>query len=419
MKSLFVIIIAVVTMIAISILLAGVKPVIAIVLIAGVLFCALILFGFIKPIWVIAAVFLFAPFYDLVRAMYFRDVPFLGVYQEIILLILLVSRILTIDKKITTLKINSVDYLVILLVIWNFFQIFHSPSMMGGFYVWRWYSVGPLTYLIFRLYSFSKRELIVILSSICIGLFAAAIYISYQYFFIGPEKVAQISRDLGFTAFYRIDWRLPGPFSSPLVASASYSILVLTGVALLSINKLKLIGFPLIILGSLSILMTLSRSGIAISAVGIIVILGSNFQKLKYKILPVLFGLLLGLQIAFLLPSTQPFVNYLVNTDLDSYDVDRINQFSHIINEATTKYPFGIGYAGGGAISIEAYSLFGGDSTYIPDPLYIGGDSVLLATLQTSGFLGMFLLVAVYLYFIGSSISLLIHDPTDYQKIIV
>jgi hypothetical protein len=223
---------------------------------------------------------------------------------------------------------------------------------------------------------------------------------------------------LGFTAFYRIGWRLPGPFGSPLVASASYAILILFGMALLSINRFNWIGFFLIIIGSLAIFITLSRSGVVIGLIGLFAILVMNFQKLKYKIFIAFLGIMLVLQFSYLIPETKPFFSYLTNTNLDSYDTDRIAQFNHILMDAIKEYPFGIGFAGGGAVSLKAYEMFGGDSTYMPEYKYLGGDSVLLATLQTSGFLGFFLLIAIYAVFIRISAWLLAYDLVDSQKII-
>jgi hypothetical protein len=386
--------------------------------IAGMVLVCLIFLRLVKPVWIVAIVFICAPFVDILRATYLKNIPFVGVYQELILIILLASKIITTGGKAKLWRLGLIDYLIFLYVMWNLFQVIQSPSILGGLYVWRWYSVGPLTYLVFRLYSFTRNDRAVIISSICIGLVAAAFYVFYQYFILGPENAAQIAQSLGFTVFYRIGWRLPGPFSSPLVASASYSILILFGVALFFVKRLNWLGFCLIAIGSLAIFITLSRSGIAISLVGSIVILIFNFNKIKNKLLPILIGIILVLQFSYLIPETRQFFSYIANTNLDSYDTDRINEFSHILKESLNKYPFGIGFAGGGAISIEAYDMFGGDKTYIPDYRYLGGDSVFLATLQTSGLLGLLLLVAIYVVFIYHSLRLWICDLSSFERVI-
>jgi hypothetical protein len=383
--------------------------------IIGAFLLCLIFLKIIKPIWIVSIVFICSPFVDILRVTYFKNIPFMGVYQELILLFLIVCKIMVYPDRPKLWRFGFIDYLIISLIIWNFFQVIQSPSILGGLYVWRWYSIGPLTYLIFRFYSFTKNELAVIVLSICIGLAVAAILIFYQYFILGPEKVAQISRALGFTAFYRIGWRLPGPFSSPLVASASYSILVIFGSALFTIKRYQWVGICLIVIGGLAMMMTLSRSGIVISLVGLISIIIMNFQKIKYKILPAFLAILVILQFSYIIPETRPFLAYLTNTNLDSYDTYRLAEFGHIITDAVTKNPFGIGYAGGGAISQQAFTLFGGDPTYMPK--YLAGDSVFFASLQTSGFLGLFLLVAIFTVFIGRSIRLLTGNLLDSQRI--
>jgi hypothetical protein len=393
-------------------------PIYVIAIICGVALVCLVFLRIIRPVWIVAIVFICAPFVDILRATYLKNIPFVGVYQEIILILLLASKIITTRGKVKLWRVGAIDYLIFFYLLWNLCQVIQSPSILGGLYVWRWYAVGPLTYLVFRLYSFTKRDCELIISSICVGLAAAAIYVFYQYFILGPENAAQVAQSLGFSVFYRIGWRLPGPFSSPLVASASYSILVLFGVALLFVKRLNWLGFFFLGLGSLAVFFTLSRSGIVIGLIGLTAILVMNLKRSKSKLLPSFLGILLLLQLSYLIPETRQFFSYITNTNLDSFDTDRIDEFSHIFEESATKYPFGIGFAGGGAISIEAYEMFGGDQTYMPDYQYLGGDSVLVATLQTSGFLGLFLLIAIYVVFVFTSVKLLACDLDAPQRVL-
>ena len=383
--------------------------------IAGVAILISIVTKVIKPIWVVALVYMIAPFIDVLRASFLKDMPFIGIYQELILLFLLLNKLILARNTAKSWHFKILDLFVILYVFWNLFEVFQSPSILEGLYVWRWYSIGPLTYLIFRLYEFQKDELKVVIFSICIGLAAASAYVFYQYFILGPETAAQISQSLGFTALYRMGWRLPGPFGSPLVASASYSILVLFGMALLSTRRFNWLSLCLIGIGGLAIFFTLSRSGIAISLVGLISIALFNLGRIKYKVIPVVLVMLLVLQFSYLIPEHNKFLSYITSTSLDSYDADRLAEFDHILTEAATKYPFGIGFAGGGAVSLQAFELFGGDRTYLPE--YLGGDSVFLATLQTSGFMGFLLIISIYVVLVYNSIKLLARNLTTPQKI--
>jgi hypothetical protein len=402
-------------LVGISLITVELSPVYTIMIILGVVLIYSIFLKIIKPIWIIAIVFIIAPFIDILRATYFKNIPFMGVYQELIFILLLVSKLITTKELTKFIHLELIDYLIIFFVFWSLFQVIQSPSILGGFYVWRWYSIGPLMYLIIKLYYFTKKEYVVIISAMCIGLAAAAVFIFYQYFILGPEKVAQISQSLGFTAFYRIGWRLPGPFSSPLVASACYSILILFGMALLFIKRINWIGFCLIVIGGLAIVFTLSRSGVFIGLVGLIAVLTFNFPKIKRRILPAFLGILIILLFSYQIPETKQFLSYLTNTNLDSYDTDRIAEFSNILSDAIYKYPFGIGFAGGGAVSQQAYAMFRGDRTYMPK--YLGGDSVFFATLQTSGFLGLLLLIAIYILFIYRSVRLLFCSLSDPERI--
>ena len=138
--------------------------------------------------------------------------------------------------------------------------------------------------------------------------------------------------------------------------------------------------------------------GVVIGLAGLIVIFLINFNKIKYKLLPVFLGILILMPFSYLVPDTGRIRQLFTNPNLDSYDTFRLDQFNHILTDAFTKYPLGIGFAGGGAMSQQAFELFGGDNTYLPE--YLGGDSVFFATLQTSGFYGPFFLLAIFAVFI-------------------
>jgi hypothetical protein len=416
MKKLFSLLVLGSVLVGIPLMIVKLPLIYTVAIFAGVVLICSIFLRIIKPLWIVAIVFVIAPFVDILRATYFKNIPFMGIYQELILVFLIVSKIITTREGIKFWRLELIDYLIIFFISWNLVQVIQSPSVLGGLYVWRWYSIGPLTYLIFKLYSFSKSEYVVIISAICTGLAAAAIYILYQYFVLGPANVAQISQSLGFTAFYRIGWRLPGPFSSPLVASASYSILVLFGMASLFIKRFNWVGLCLIVIGGLAIIITLSRSGVFIGLAGLIAVLIFNFPKIKNKIFPAFLGILILLQFSYIIPEARQFLNYVTKTNLDSYDIGRIAEFNTILSDTANYYPFGIGFAGGGAISQQAYAMFGGDRIY--KPKYLGGDSVFFATLQTSGFLGLFLLIAIYALFIYRSVGLLSGPLSDSQRLI-
>lgn len=389
----------------IGILSALLPPVYVITLSVGGVIFILLLFRKIKPIWLIAAVVIITPFYDLLRATYLKNINFIGAWQEMVAVLLVFAFLFNIRQRNFHLpRLGIVDLLVIIYVLWNFTEVFQSPSIGAGLYVWRWYTIGPFFYFIFRFFPLDAAEEWTLYRATIIGLVGAAVYTFYQYFIMGPEKAAQFVGSLGFTAFYRIGWRLPGPFSSPLVASACFSLLLVFGFTLLLKQGGSLWGLGLFGIGALAIFITLSRSGIAIALFAILAIVLLSFSRLKKKIVVFAFGVsliaLLLFQFPKIFPLSQQFVNFVFSTDVNRYDVSRFEIFKNIVADAFSKYPLGFGFGGGGAISHTAYALFGGDPTRLMIANNLGGDSVFFATLQTSGFIGFLLIVGIYCGFI-------------------
>ena len=102
-------------------------PIYTIAFVVGGVLLSLIFLGIINPIWVIAIVFICAPFIDILRAIYFSDIPFMGVYQELFLLYCSSFKIIATEKKNKILEFKLIDFLIILYIIWNLFQIMQSP----------------------------------------------------------------------------------------------------------------------------------------------------------------------------------------------------------------------------------------------------------------------------------------------------
>jgi hypothetical protein len=382
----------------------------------------LMLFRKIKPIWLVAAVMVVAPFYDILRATYLKNMNFIGAWQEAIAVLLVIAFLFNIRQRSFHLpRLGAVDLLVIMYVVWNFTEIFQSPSLGAGLYVWRWYTIGPFFYFVFRFFPLDASEEWTLYRTAIIGLAGAAIYTFYQYFILGPEKAAQFVGSLGFTAFYRIGWRLPGPFSSPLVASACFSLLLIFGFVLLMKQGKFLWGLGLVGVGALAIFITLSRSGIAIALFAILAITLLSFSKLKRKLLVFVIGVglisLILFQFPKIFPLSQQFINFVFSTEINQFDAGRFDSFRNIVSDAFTKYPLGFGFGGGGAISRTAYELFGGDPTRVMITDKLGGDSVFFATLQTSGFPGFLLIVGIYVGFVLVSLRNLRITTNNNNKI--
>ena len=412
MKTVQIILTAAVPILIFSLLTAIISPEYVTALFVALLFLILLIFRKIKPVWIASFVFIIAPFYDILRATYLKNVRFIGVWQEMFVLVLFFAFLVNLRRRDFKFpRLGLIDLLVVVYVVWNFAQVFQSPSIGAGLYVWRWYSLGPLLYFLFRFFPLDHDEEWDLYRATCIGLVAAAVYAFYQYFIMGPENAAQFVSSLGFTAFYRIGWRLPGPFSSPLVASACFSILLLFGLVLLLKEKKFIWGLLLFGVGALAIFITLSRSGIAIAMFGIFAILVLSFSRIKRKIPVFLLGIAIIVFLLFQFPKIFPqslqFVNFAFSTDLNQYDIGRFGTFKDIVADAFTKYPLGFGFGGGGAISQTAFALFGGDSSQLMPADRLGGDSVFFATLQSSGFFGFIIIVSVFCGFAWYSLRVL------------
>ena len=370
------------------------------------------------PIGIIIVVLLIAPFYDVLRALLSRNVPFLGAIQEVFVVVLVIIAITsTYQRKNNKFRLVFVDYLVIIYILWNLIQVIQSPSILGGLYVWRWYSIGPFTYFALRLYKFNSRELNLISVAFTGGLVMAAVFILYQYFILGPEGAAQFSTSLGFTVMYRFGWRIAGSFGSPLVASASMSLLMICGSAISVAKRSYLLGLSLIGLGIVSCFLTLSRTGMVFGLIGIIGIIFLAKRKFSSIILVILLIPIISISSVYVTFSSigQKLIMYTFGPRSNKDDLLRISTFDYILKDSI-RHPLGRGFGGGGAVSSAAFSLFGGDESLLVNQNQLGGDSLIMATLQSAGWIGVICFIGILAIFIKTAINVN-HKDKDTQVI--
>lgn len=358
------------------------------------------------PAILLSVVLLFAPFYDILRLLYFNKFTITGFFHELVLSILIVM-ILTNRKTFMKRRLDLIDYFLFVYVFGGLVQVFQSPSILGGLYVWRWYSVGPLTYFVLRWISFNQREINLIFRSTILGLVLAAFVLLYQYFVIGPDATAQWMKTVGYYVMYRYGWRLSSVFASPLTASACLSILLLVGIAGFVENKLFWLNFTFVMLGIVTPFLTLSRSGWAIGLIGSFFILLEKYGR------QFLFWLVLLLPVSVLFISSNSVISNSLATIIeysnDPLDQYRFEKFAQILQEGI-EYPFGRGFGGGGAVALLAYNLFGGNAEMMVPLNSLSGDSVFLAALQTSGWIG-------FASIIGFVITILVFTHRIIKKI--
>ena len=364
----------------------------AIGVVGGVLITAA---AFRFPKGVLVAVVALAPAYDVIRARFLPDTPYIGLWQEGLVLALALAVLSRPElRELRTWRV--VDALVVLYILWGIVAVIQSPSLTGGLYVWRWYSIGPLLYLVLRLFRFDDQDRKLLVLAAALGLGAAAMFALYQAFVWGGAQSATWSKSLGFLPFYRFGWRLSSSFSSPLVASASFGLLVLIGWSMVAAGKSQLIGLGLIAIGGVATAVTLSRSGFVIAACGIVGLLLARRTRglvlFATLLLPVLAG---GALISKAVPVSDVYAYTLGATSDVSTRVDTVTR---IASDAATRYPLGRGFDDSGAISLAAGQLFGWQ-----DARATGGDSVFFAMLRSEGWPGLLLLLAIFAYFIFSA----------------
>jgi len=350
-----------------------------------------------------------APFYDILRALFLEESLFIGIWQEVFILIMAIGLVTNYDGA--QFKVPHwilVDYLVLVYMLWSLVGVILSPSLLGGLYVWRWYMIGPFIYFVLRFYALTSREITSILVALAGGLAVSSFFLLYEAFILGPEAASQWKASMGLPVLYRFGWRLSGSFSSPLVASASVSILLLLGVALFTVKRNIWLGLLLLGLGGVASALTLSRSGWLSGLVGWIAIsiLGRNWRSLILLVIAVVVGVTFLARLEVIdLPQLLMFT--FGGGGFESEVGVRFGDVERILADAVTKYPFGTGFMyGGGAVSVASIRYFGGRYTGLISETFLAGDSVLLATLQAEGWVGFLVLVGIYAGFIRRALHL-------------
>jgi hypothetical protein len=287
-------------------------------------------------------------------------------------------------------RFSWLDCAVCVFILEYALSIVLTPNLAVWLYGFRWYTAYAFLYLALKAYRFTARELSQMLTAAAAGLILSAIIGFALLQILGEERLSLLWENL-FKAgsFWREGhFRWQGTLTSPIVGSICFALLLIVGVAHLLQGKSWGVYIPITCVGAYALFLTYSRTGWLIGAVGItvmVLMVGKQFHARKTVIVVLLLAVVSSIVVVSLNPEV---LNILTQkNEMDDY---RLRSFETVFTGAV-RHPFGVGVGTAGAMAFGA-QRFGGSSAVV-DPVV--GDSVLLAVLRDTGWIGMFSLIAI------------------------
>jgi hypothetical protein len=343
-----------------------------------------------QPMLGVYLILALAPFYDICRAIFFPESQLLGAWQDVIVFFVFLGAVVRYAKGARP-KLRRLDYAVLAFICLYAVSVINSPTLGVWFYGFRWVTVYAFLYLFLKFYTFRESQIKAMILLTIGSITLSGLVGLYGAWTVGIQNYVQGFAEFNIIAFGRANsFRWPATFTNPLVASIAFGLVsVACSAQILTHNKAR--GWKILLLFSLiCVALTLSRSGLVISAVGIAATLWVVGEQKKWRkvILPVMFGLIVAIiAVPQLISVTRLF------SLQDEWDQFRIGTFTTVISEAFTKYPFGTGAGTSGAVAIPA-SEIGGIGKISEDETIVG-DSLLLQALRDTGWLGFFAYIAI------------------------
>jgi hypothetical protein len=274
-----------------------------------------------------------------------------------------------------------------------------SPNLAVWFYGFRWYTLYAFLYLAMKTYRFTERELGRILIATAAGLATSAIIGYVLLLSWGVKEYSLVWTTFDLSGFFREGYfRWPATFPSPITASICFALLLIVGFAHLMEGAFWKANILALAVGAYAVYLTFSRSGWLVGLAGLLAIVClKGVLSRSYKTVLIIF--LLGAVCLGAVVSLNPSVKTAIFQRND-WDEDRVQVFDIAVMDALSS-PFGVGVGTGGAIA-GAANQFGGVTTAMDT---VGGDSVLMAVLRDTGWVGFFSLIAISVGFIVRAIQ--------------
>lgn len=344
---------------------------------------------------VILCLLFLGPFTDILINLFFSNVPLIGIWRDLIIIGIVVKGVWMSLRPGFQWRFTWLDYSVCVFILVYAFSIVPSPNLAVWLFGFRWYSVYAFLYLALKAYRFTTRELTQILIAAVSGLLLSAAIGFVLLQMLGDQGLSLLWQHLfkggGFWREGHFRWQ--ATFLNPIVASISFALVLIASVAHLLERKSRAVNLPVALVGGYALYLTFSRTGWLVAAVGVLAIVVLVAKQLHaYKTL--LAALLVAVLCLVVVVSLSPEVRDIV-TQKNTMDNYRLQTFESVISDAFV-YPFGVGVGTAGAMAIAAMRFGGANISAAP----VVGDSVLLAVLRDTGWIGLFSLIAISVGFI-------------------
>lgn len=349
-----------------------------------------------------------APFYDLLRGRFFPDVQLLGAWQDIVVIALALCTIPRVTQPGFRVRLSWLDVAVIAYILAYLSSVLFTSSIAVWFYMFRWCCLFALFYLVVKLSRFTERDLKQFVGVITVSLVASAAVGYGMYVSLG-NRYWELWKEMGLAVYGREGiYRWPATFGSSLVASAAFGLLLIISVAHILEKKWIWIYPGILVIAVLALTRTLCRNGWLVGIVGSLVIVcaSSRRKSTSFLVMPAV-AVLLASAVVVAIWLT-PEMGKLVSISYEGDDI-RLQEFTYVLQDAVN-YPFGVGLGTAAAASRNA-AIFAGKTLDAP---IVVGDSVLLAVLRDTGWLGFLTIIGVCIGFVTTALRAFrnAHTPT-------
>lgn len=344
---------------------------------------------------VILCLLFLGPFSDSLITLFLSNVPLIGIWRDLIIIGIVVKGVWLSLRPGFQWRFTWLDYAVCIFILVYAFSIVPSPNLAVWLFGFRWYTVYAFLYLALKAYRFTTRELTQILIATLSGLLLSAAIGFVLLQILGDQALSALWEHLfkagGFWRGGHFRWQ--GTFTSPIVASISFAFVLIASVAHLLERKSLAAYLPVALVGAYALYLTFTRTGWAVGVAGVLAVVLLVAKRLhSYKIL-VTASLVVGLSLVVAVSLNPEVLD--IATQRNRMDSYRLETFETVITDAFV-YPFGVGVGTAGAMAIAAMRFGGSNMSVTP----VVGDSVLLAVLRDTGWIGLFSLLAISVGFI-------------------
>jgi len=350
------------------------------------------------PPAVLVAMLALAPFYDLLRTLFFGDVALAGAWQDLVVIGIGVGGIARSRSHRTPQRWTAIDIAVIVFILAYACSAVLTPAIEVWFYVFRYCTVYAFLYLALRGYTFSRADLRNMLYATTFGLIVSGIAGLVVLNELGEQGYSAAWNTLDMAAYWREGgFRWPATFPNPIIASTAFALLSIVAAAQIAARRARVFHAVILVLAIGACAFTRSRSGWVVAGVGLPALCWASGMRLRLRTVFGVGALAVASGVA-LMVANPAFLD--IVSRKDPTDNERLGTFTLVLEEAF-QHPFGVGLGTAGAVAARAQRFAGASVAAAP----VVGDSVLLQVLRDTGWIGAFAFATVCAGFVAQGLK--------------